>query len=99
MIPTTSALGGKMEIVEIQSSHSLITSRPDSRPVGAHVYRVNCRTFTSTYRNWQKDSAARARPLAVMTLGFERIWITGEEAEQLDAAIRSTRSPVVLGGS
>jgi hypothetical protein len=86
-----------MEILEIQSSHSLLTSRPDSRPVGAHVYQVNCRQFTSTYRRWQKESAARGQALAVMTLGFERIWMTGEEAEQVATAIRSSRSPLALG--
>ena len=87
-----------MEILEIQSSHSLMTSMPDSRPVGAHVYQMNCRQFTSTYRSWKMNSVARGHALAVMTLGFERIWITGEEAEQLAAAIQSTCSPVALGG-
>ena len=91
-----SALGGKMEILEIQSSQSLLTSRPDSRPAGAHVYQVNCRQFNSTYRSWQKNRAAHEHPLAVMTLGFERLWITREEAEQMAAAIQSARSPVVL---
>ncbi|HEX9075652.1 MAG TPA: hypothetical protein VF932_07715 [Anaerolineae bacterium] len=85
-----------MEILEIQSSQSLLTSRPDSRPAGAHVYQVNCRQFTSTYRTWLKNSVAHEHPLAVMTLGFERIWITKEEAEQVAAAIQSAGSPVVL---
>jgi len=87
----------KMEILEIQSSHSLLTSRPDSRPVGAHVYQVNCRQFTSTYKSWLKDGATRGQALAVMTVGFERIWMTPEEAEQVAAAIRSTHSPLALG--
>lgn len=86
-----------MEILEIQSSHSLLTSMPDSRPVGAHVYQVNCRHFASTYRSWQKDSAARGHALGVRTLGFERIWITAEEIEQVAAAIQSARSPLALG--
>ncbi len=86
-----------MEILEIQSSHSLLTSRPDTRPVGAHVYQVNCRQFASAYRKWQEEEAARGQALAVMTLGFERIWMTGEEALQVAAAIQSTRSPLVLG--
>ncbi len=43
-----------MEILEIRSSHSLITSMPDSRPEGAHVYQINCREFLSTYRSWKK---------------------------------------------
>lgn len=85
-----------MEILEIKSSQSLLTSRPDSRPAGAHVYQVNCRQFTSTYRSWLRDSVAHEHPLAVMTVGFERIWITREEAEQVAAAIQSAASPVLL---
>lgn len=86
-----------MEILEIQSSHSLITTMPANRPDGAHVYKINCKQFTSAFKSWQKDSVAQARPLAVMTLGFERIWITREEAEQVAAAIQSTSSPIAVG--
>ncbi len=86
-----------MEILEIQSTHSLTTSMTDSRPVGAHSYQINCRQFNAEYRSRQKDSAARGHALGVMTLGFERIWITTEEIEQVAAAIQSTRSPVVIG--
>ncbi len=85
-----------MEILEIKSSHSLLTSRPDSRPEGAHVYQVNCRQFTSTYKSWQKNGATLGQALAVMTLGFERIWITAQEAEQVAAAIRASSSPLAL---
>ena len=86
-----------METLEVQRTHSLLTSRPDSRPAGEHVYQVDCRQFASSYRSWQKDGAGRGQPLAIMTLGFERIWITGEEAEQVAVAIRSSRSPLALG--
>jgi hypothetical protein len=86
-----------MDILEIQSSHSLLTSRPDSRPAGAHIYQVNCRQFTSSYKSWQKDGATRGQALAVLTVGFERIWVTGEEAEQVAAAIRSDHTPLALG--
>lgn len=86
-----------MDILEIQSSHSLLTSMPDSRPVGAHVYQVNCREFASTHRTWQKTKSAQGHALGVRTLSFERIWITAEEIEQVAAAIKSSRSPVALG--
>ncbi|MCL5952362.1 MAG: hypothetical protein M1132_11680 [Chloroflexi bacterium] len=86
-----------MEILEIQSSHSLITSMPRSRPTGAHVYKVHCRQFTLVYKDWQKDATAQGHPLAVMTLGFERIWLTAEEVEQVATAIRATSSPITLG--
>lgn len=86
-----------MEILEINSSHSLLTSRPDSRPAGAHVYQVNCRQFIAAYKTWQKNGAAREQPLAVLTTAFERIWITRAEAEQVAAAIQSAHSPFVLG--
>ena len=86
-----------MEILEIQSTHNLTTSMTDSRPVGAHSYQINCHQFNSTYRSWQKDKAAQGHALGVMTLGFERIWITTEEIEQVAAAIQSKRSPIALG--
>jgi hypothetical protein len=86
-----------MEILDIQSAHSLITSRPDSRPEGAHVYKVNCRQFTAAHKTWQKNGASLGQALAIMTLGFERIWITAQEAEQVAAAIRDNRSPLSLG--
>lgn len=86
-----------MEILEIQSSHSLITSMPGSRESGAHVYRVHCRQFASALKNWQKNDAPRGLHLAVMTLGMDRIWITKEEAELVAASIQSARSPLALG--
>ncbi len=86
-----------MEIVEIHSTHSLITSIPTSRPTGTHIYKVHCGQFTSAYKAWQKDNAARERPLAIMTVGFERIWLTTQEIEQVVTAIRSATSPIALG--
>lgn len=86
-----------MEILEISSSQSLLTSRPDSRPVGAYVYQVNCHQFMTAYKSWQKKGAAREQPLAVLTTGFERIWMTRAEAEQVAAAIHGAHSPLVLG--
>ena len=86
-----------MEILEIQSAHNLTTSMTDDRAVGAHSYQINCHQFNSAYRSWQKDNTAQGHALGVMTLGFERIWITTEEIEQVAAAIQSKRSPITLG--
>lgn len=86
-----------MENLEIQSTHSLITSRPDSRPVGPHSYQINCHQFDSAYRDWQKNKVTQGHALAVMTLGFERIWLTGEEAALVAEAIHAKRSPLALG--
>lgn len=86
-----------MEVLEIRSTHSLTTSIPDSRPVGAHSYEVNCRHFISMQRNWQKNGIARGLALSVMTRSFERIWITAEEVRQVLTAIQSQRSPIALG--
>ena len=86
-----------MENLEISSSHSLVTSIPASRPVGAHLYQINCHQFNSTYRDWQKNKSAQGHALGIMTLGFERIWITVEEAAQVSSAIQAKRSPIALG--
>lgn len=86
-----------MDILEIQSSHSLTSSIPDSRPTGKHSYQVNCRHFISMQKNWQKDGSARGLALSVMTRSFERIWITAEEVRQVLSAIQSKRSPVAIG--
>lgn len=50
-----------MEILEIRSTHSLTTSIPDRRPVGAHCYQVNCRQFVSTYKSWQRAAPPEDR--------------------------------------
>lgn len=86
-----------MEVLEIHSPHSLITSIPGSRPGGSHTYKVQCRQFALVYKDWQKRDAPLGHALPVMCLGFERIWLTAEEAEQVLSAIRSNRSPITLG--
>jgi hypothetical protein len=68
-----------------------------SREVGEHSYQINCHQFNSEYRNWQKNKIAQGHALGVMTKGFERIWITREEIEQVAAAIQSKRSLIALG--
>ena len=85
-----------MEILEITSSHSLTTSIPDRRPVGAHSYQVNCRQFLSNYKSWQRHSGTGGQAFGVMTLGFDRIWMTETESAQVAAAIQATRSPIAL---
>ena len=85
-----------MEILEITSAHSLTSSIPDRRPAGAHSYQVNCRQFISTYKTWQRQSADRGQAFGVMTLAFDRIWITEAESAQVAAAIQATHSPVAL---
>ena len=85
-----------MEILEIRSSHDLTGNSPQARRAGAHSYKVNCRQFTLARRAWQRDAEPRAPSLGVMTLGFERIWITAEETKQVAEAIEMTRSPLAL---
>ncbi len=86
-----------MEIIEIQSSHSLTTSIPESRPMGTHSYQLNCGHFLLLQKSWQKNGAARGLALSVITRSFERIWITAEEVRQVVSAIQSKRSPIALG--
>lgn len=85
-----------MEILEIRSSHDLSAKAGQVRLLGAHSYYVNCRQFAARNRDWQKDKAQSPLPLWLMTLGFERIWITEEESKLVEAAIQSTHSPVAL---
>ncbi len=83
-----------MEILEIRSSHDLTTKGP--RPIGTHAYKLSCRQFLTLYRDWQRDAAARGQDLGLMTLDFERIFISKEESQMVAEAIRATRSPVQL---
>ncbi len=88
--------GGEMEILEIKSSHDLTATSADARRTGAHSYQVNCRQFSSLLHSWERDKAQRARPLALMTLRLERIWITAGESQKVQEAIQAMRSPVAL---
>jgi len=86
-----------MEILEIQSSHNLMNSILDQRPAGAHTYKISCHQFMLVYKTWMKDNeAARVRPLPVMTLGFERIWVSLEEGKLIEQAVQAMRSPVAI---
>ncbi len=88
--------GGEMEILEIKSSHDLTATSADARRTGAHSYQVNCRQFSALLHSWERDKTQRARPLALMTLRLERIWITAGESQKVEAAIRAMRSHVAL---
>ncbi len=85
-----------MEILEIRSSHNLMNSILDKRPLGANTYKISCRQFMTVYRTWLKDGAAREHSFGVMTLGFERIWISKDEGTQVAAAIQEMRSPLAI---
>lgn len=85
-----------MEILEIRSTHDLTSSATEKRRAGAHSYQVNCRQFTSMHRTWQNTKPTRAATMWVMTLGFERIWMTEAESQLVAAAIHETQSPVAI---
>ncbi len=86
-----------MEILEIRSSHDLTSKLPAARRVSEHSYWLNCRQFVSVHREWQRNRVPERPGLGLMTLGFERIWITEEEIGQVATAIKMTTSPVALG--
>jgi len=83
-----------MEIIEIKSGHSLITSRVDSRPVEATTYKVNCRQYVSAYQTWQKSSRSPTQACGIMTLDYVRIWLTEQEGKQIVDAIQAARTPI-----
>jgi hypothetical protein len=85
-----------MELIEIRSSRDLTAKVPEARRPDPHSYKISCRQFYSVRREWQRNSSARGQPLAVMTLGLDRIWITEEEVKKVVGAIEEARSPVSL---
>jgi len=85
-----------MQVLEIQSTHGLTTSMTEKRPEGTHSYTIDCRQFMGDQRSWAKHGATRGLALGVMTLDFDRIWMTAEEVSRVAAAIQSTRSPLTL---
>lgn len=85
-----------MEILEILSSHNLMNSILEKRPVETHKYKISCRQFMNVYRTWLKDNGEREHAFGVMTLGFERIWISKDEGVQVAAAIQEMRSPLAI---
>jgi hypothetical protein len=85
-----------MEILVIQSSSSLATSMTATRLAGSHSYYLNTRQFLTEQRGWQIREQARGLPMGLMTLDFERIYITADEVSQIAGAIKSTQTPLVL---
>lgn len=86
-----------MEIIKIQSAHSLVTTIVDQRAAGEYTYDVNCRQYLTTYQSWQRHkSAEESKPFGVMTLGYERIWVTEAECKQIADAIQAAHSPFKL---
>lgn len=85
-----------MEIIEVKSGHSLVTSIVDHRPVEEHSYKVNCRQYVSIFQSWQKSKHTPSQPCGVMTLDYVRIWITEQEGAKIKEAINALRTPVVL---
>ncbi len=85
-----------MEILTIQSKHSLTAAITTRRPEGDHSYIINARQFGPAYKIWKQISAPHGVPLALMTLGFERIWLTEPEIVQVAAAIRATQPALSL---
>ena len=85
-----------MELLEIRSAHNLMNSIIDKRAAGIHTYKISCRQFMSVYQSWLKEGAARESAFGIMTLGFERIWISKDEGTQVAAAIQEMRSPLAI---
>lgn len=85
-----------MEILKIKSSHGLSTSIIAQRPEGSYTYQLNCRQFETAYRAWQRNATAQDHALGVMTLDYERIFVTKDELERISGAIQATRSPLAL---
>lgn len=85
-----------MEIIQIKSAHSLVTSMVGSRPAEAHSYTLNCRQYVSMYQTWQKSNRTPAQACDIMTLDYVRIWITEQEGNQIAEAIKAAHSPVLV---
>ena len=87
-----------MEVVEIQSVHSLLSSNTLARPLGVHSYAVNCRQYLVTYRTWQQQRTPKLEIFPVMTLEFRRIWITATEGKKIANAIQARQPRVAIEG-
>ncbi len=85
-----------MEILEVHSHHDLTVRDQDRPRPGAHTYKLNCRQFNTLYRDWQRGARPAPVTLGLMTLGFERIWMTEPELVQVSNAIHSQVSPLAL---
>ena len=80
-----------METLEIVSKHDLTARSPAERKPGNHSYRVNCRQFLATQRDWQRKKDEHDENLVFMTLNFERIWMSPAEVKEVESAILARR--------
>lgn len=85
-----------MEIVEISSLHSLLSSNTHARLLGAHSYTINCRQYLVAYQSWQQSRSLKLDTFAVMTLDFHRIWVTATEAQRIADAIQAGQHKVMV---
>ena len=85
-----------MEILVIQSTANLTTSIIAARAAGEFAYSLNTRQFQTAQRGWAKSEQARGLPLSLMTLDFERIYVTADEVMQIAGAIKATQTPLLL---
>ncbi len=86
-----------METLEIRSSHDLTARLPTERKPGNHSYQLNCRQFLAMQRDWQRKKDEQDKSLMLMTLNLDRIWISPDEAKQVESAILAKRSSLELG--
>lgn len=85
-----------MEILAIHAGTDLRTRPGSERPSGTFVYHINCRQFNSAHRSWQLHRTTQPEMMVLMTLNFERIWMTNNECTQVANAIKELQPNVTL---
>lgn len=85
-----------MEILMIHATSDLRVRPTTARPVGTYLYPINCHQFSTAQRAWMKERAPRSETIVVMTLDFERIWMTPDEGQQVADAIKGMAPQVTL---
>lgn len=85
-----------MEILMIHATTDLRVRPTTERPAGTYLYPVNCYQFSTAQRAWLKERAPRSETIVVMTLDFERIWMTPDEGQQVADAIKGMAPQVTL---
>ena len=85
-----------MEILAIHAGTDLRTRTVSERPSGTFVYHINCRQFNSAHRSWLLHRTTQPDTMVLMTLNFERIWMTNSECTQVANAIKGLQPNVTL---
>lgn len=85
-----------MELIRVKSSHNLSNTTTTNRESEGHTYTINCSQYLTAYQNWQRKRTSPTQTFNVMTLGYEQIWVTDVECEQIASAIKSANSPIVV---